>query len=355
MSCVSYFNPSITDQIHCNGMKPSNKQNRLRTDLEKRCLAIGTDSWKNDWRNGRCQEMFNSMVFPEGTYSKTGFANAVSDYNDMFYSYYGPYHPDTNPNGGHIIDDSDEVSKLLIESCSKTQGVCQCAAYNMCNSCKSYEVYESTLTKKLCGCASQSSISNVYGVDQYCEPPCAGRDTSKQRNFQTGIVKSCKQKVCFVDKPEVFVFSNDCPHCNENECLCVSVNELPSNIRRRCRDDSIVLRDRYTEPSIYPIFGFFLIIITFVFAVIITGMEPTTETITTLNQNNTMNQAADRNIPITNEPALKSLPIDSAFLSSNLSNLIREKPKMTGSSRSPELPESKTVDLYSFPKSMILK
>lgn len=278
MSCLNYFSKTSTDRYNCNNTNASgNLPSHELTSQEKQCMGIGVnmDEWGTFWKSGTCQSMYKEMIKPNGTYSEVGFTNAVADYNYIFYSYFGPYDPNTNPNGGHQIDEKDEMSNLLIESCSQNQGVCQCVAYNMCSNCKSYEVYEDGLIKKLCGCACQNTVSQVYGIDPYCEPPCASRETSKHRNFTTGRIDFCHSKVCFVDEPEVFLFDSECPHCSNNDCDCVSDKPLTSALKKKCSKYNIVREP--VEPESTFSYSYFVFILVVVLLVLISIVENSNE------------------------------------------------------------------------------
>lgn len=255
MSCVNYFNKSKTDTKFCNGITPSSDiPSHSMTDEEIKCVGIGStlSQWKDSWATGTCTNVFKQITHPNGKYSSTGFTNVVEDYNYMFYSYYGPY--DTNnPNGGHSINSSDEMSSYLINSCSENQGVCQCVSYNMCTSCKSSEIYSDNLVRELCGCYCNNTVADLYGIDTYCEPTCANRTSSKSRNFQTGIVDFCKKKVCFLDTDQIFTFDDSCPHCSGDSCKCAISDSGnfsgADRFKSRCSKDSYIEYDDFDEST----------------------------------------------------------------------------------------------------------
>lgn len=287
MSCLNYFSKTDSDVYNCDGTSTSGDlPSHTLTSQEKLCMGIdiGVDEWSTYWRTGTCQAMYKSIIKPDGNYSEEGFKCAVEDYNYIFYSYFGPYDPNTNPNGGHHIDETDEMSNLLIDSCSQNQGVCQCVAYNMCSNCKSYEVYEDGLIKKLCGCACQNTVSKVYGIDPYCEPPCASRTTSKHRNFTTGQIDFCRTKVCFVDEPQIFEFDSDCPHCSNNDCECISDKPLTSSLKKRCKKYTNVVEEDEPMYSSYRYYVFLIIIVLFIIVLVVQNSNNIEETIPVLEK-----------------------------------------------------------------------
>lgn len=276
MSCPSYFENVKTNKRSCNGMKPSSDYpSHEMSDTEKKCVSLDQDSWAS----GACEQEFHNMIFPDGRYSKEGFENAVSDYNYMFYSYFGPYDSDTNPNGGHTISEDDTMSKYLINSCSANQGVCQCVAYNMCGNCKSSKLHENQLLRQLCGCACRNTMSEMYDIDPLCEATCANRTTSKHRNFKTGRVDKCNQKVCFFDTDTVHIFDDSCPHCQGDDCVCgvVDRNDRVYKFKDRCdlrRShylDEYILEEESSPNYMYGYVAFVLIIILVLVLVIFLG------------------------------------------------------------------------------------
>jgi hypothetical protein len=275
MSCPSYLNETKTDVISCQGMKPSNIiPNHEISSEERKCLGIdiGLMEWNDNWKTGTCSAVFKDMIYPDGEYSEVGFRNVVDDYNYIFYSYYGPYDAITNRKGGHFISSSDKMSTYLINSCSDNQGVCQCVSYNMCSECKSSDVYSDDLIRKLCGCYCSNSISQLYGVDKECEATCANATTSKQRNYQTGIIKGCKKKVCFLESDQIFTFNDSCPHCNNNDCECIISGEHPEIFSENCVD-SQKINDETDSYSSGFWFIIIIILIMFGFAIIITVLK----------------------------------------------------------------------------------
>lgn len=250
MSCISNLDRTTTDVRNCNGTTmSSNPPSHQMSSQEQICLGINLpegQSQSQDWENGKCQALIHDMVYPNGEYSKEGFENAVEDYNYLFYSYYGPLTAD-NPNGGHTIDEDDEYSNLLIDSCSKTQGVCQCAAFNMCRKCTSSQIIGNDLTRKFCGCFSINTVSALYGTDPNCDPLCSGVNTNKHRNFTTGKVSDCSQRVCHITDTDIGEFYNNCPQCRDGDCICYSEEILPGTFREVCNNKSRVIYEDANE------------------------------------------------------------------------------------------------------------
>lgn len=275
MSSVNYFKAKKEDNYSCQGLKCSSVlPNYFFSKQEK--LALGIDltikEWLKFWKTTNCPAIFNSMIYIEGKYSEKGFQKAVECYNYMFYSYYGPYDEITNKKGGHTISDSDEMSNLLINSCIKNQGVCQCVAYTMCSDCNSLTIHESKLLKKLGGCACIPSTSIQYNLERSCDKDCTSKNVSKTRNYKTGIVDICKRKVCFIDPITGIQFDDQCPHCKDGSCTCI-IDEKGhySNYKDNCNIKFITYSENNCsddEPT-YVKYVFLFILIILILAIIV--------------------------------------------------------------------------------------
>lgn len=223
-SGLNYFVKDRSNSLACSGTNcSSNVPNYFFTKEEKEIMGIGLtlSEWINVWKTKDCPSIFSNMIYINGKYSEYGFKKAVECYNYIFYSYFGPYDADTNPKGGHVISDMDEMSNFLINSCIKNQGVCQCVAHTICSDCSSLAIHESKLLRKLGGCACKPQFSGSLGLDRNCDPTCASRSVSKTRDYKSGKVGTCSKRVCFIDPVTNLPFSEECPHCYDGECTCV--------------------------------------------------------------------------------------------------------------------------------------
>lgn len=260
MSKVNYFSKKPIKNYDCQNMECSWELPPYDlTEEERKFLGVGLslEEWRIFWRNNNCEYIVENMLYNSGIYSEDGFRKAVSFYNYIFYSYFGPYDSQRNKKGGHIISDSDEMSNLLINSCLKNQGVCQCVAHTMCYECTSMSIHDSKLLRKLGGCACIPKTSIKYNLPQECDSECTGINVSKKRDYSTGKIKECKRKVCFIDPLTGLVFDEQCSHCKQGECVCIT-DRRGYFVKEKC--GNIQKNKKQTKPNIF-VFIFLLIIV----------------------------------------------------------------------------------------------
>lgn len=337
MSCISNLNNIETDEINCNGMIMSNEiPSHQMTRQEEICLGINLPEKQEliqDWENGKCQAMINEMVYPDDEYSEQGFKRAVNDYNYLFYSYYGPK-TETNINGGHTINEDDDFSRLLINSCSETHGVCQCVSFNMCKDCGQDEIYDNKLTRRLCGCFCNDSDP--------CDFTCASKNTSKFRDYEFGQVKECKDEICNVIDTDIGSFVDICPKCRGDSCACYSDKILPSSFRSVCNNRSNVRYDDedFIDTESYNVKYFMFIFAVFLLVMIIFVMAKNEEKI-------------NEDIKIKSDPVKKDesvkIKYDKIFKETNVNKETGDDKLINDDKETSDnklIKSSKTIDLY---------